>query len=337
MSVRGRRSRRDVRSACSSLHPVGLPRITAQSSRDSARQPRPAVGRRPTRDDPRELGRQTLLNQPRHHRPHHPGGRYGLGTRCPKRAAMRRRRPQLELPRVAGWGGKRRGAGRKLAAEWPSPPHRPRPRHAARWPVHVTLRARKAIPSFRSERVFPYLRDSLAASHKAAFRVVHFSVQSDHLHLVVEADDRTALVRGVQGLAVRCAKAVNRAAGRRGSVWTSRYHARALHNPTETRRGLVYALLNHRKHLRATPGIDPRSSGPWFLGWRAPAPPPSAASPVLEPRTWLASVGWLRAGGPIGINEHPSDARAPPSRRVTRPDRARRASGPRSRARRASA
>jgi putative transposase len=84
--------------------------------------------------------------------------------------------------------------------------------------VHVTLRARDAIPSLRSTRVFSSLRDSLAASHKSAFRVVHFSIQSDHIHLIVEGDAPVALVRGVQGLAGRCAKAVNRAAGRRGRV-----------------------------------------------------------------------------------------------------------------------
>jgi hypothetical protein len=85
--------------------------------------------------------------------------------------------------------------------------------------VHVTLRARDALPSFRSGRVFPAVQRSLAAAHKSAFRVVHFSVQIDHVHLVVEGDDQTSLVRGLQGLAVRCAKAINRAVRRRGRVW----------------------------------------------------------------------------------------------------------------------
>jgi REP-associated tyrosine transposase len=222
----------------------------------------------------------------------------------------------LDLEEAARWGGKRRGAGRKLVALRPSPPHRPRARHQGRWPVHVTLRAREVVPSLRSARVFPFLRRSLAASHKAAFRVVHFSVQSDHVHLVVEGDEMNALVRGLQGLAVRCAKAVNRAVRRRGSVWRSRYHSRALRTPTETRRGLIYVLLNFRKHLRATPGIDPRSSGPWFGGWRRSALvardgteaqlEPRGASPVAAPKTWLASIGWRRAGGTISFHEQPS-------------------------------
>jgi REP element-mobilizing transposase RayT len=172
--------------------------------------------------------------------------------------------------------------------------------------VHVTLRAREGLPSLRAERVFPTVSRSLSAAQKEAFRVIHFSVQSDHIHLVVEGDGRRALVRGVQGLAVRCAKAVNRAVGRRGKVWSSRYHARALRNPTEARHGLVYVLLNFRKHLRAAPGVDPRSSGPWFDGWRSATAIAPGPSPVVAPRTWLARGGWRRAGGAIAFHERPS-------------------------------
>jgi REP element-mobilizing transposase RayT len=227
----------------------------------------------------------------------------------------RRRQVQLTLPAPARWGGARAGAGRKLLAARPSPPHRPRAPHAARWPVHVTLRAVDAIPSLRSARVFPIVRRALSASHKSAFRVVHFSVQSDHVHLVVEGDAPMALVRGVQGLAGRCAKGVNRAVGRRGCVWSSRFHSHALRTPTETRRELVYVLLNFRKHLGAAAGVDPRSSGPWFGGWRTSVPAPRGTGPVAPPKTWLATVGWRRAGGAIGIDERPGAGRASPDRR----------------------
>src|SRR5450432_4502829 len=229
-----------------------------------------------------------------------------------------RRKVQLELGNIVRWGGKRAGAGRRRVATRPSPPHRPRAPHRARWPVHVTLRAREALPSLRARKVFASVRRSLAASHKAAFRVVHFSVQSDHVHLVVEGDHPVALVRGLQGLAARCAKAVNRAVGRRGSVWSSRYHAHALRTPTEARRGLVYVLLNFRKHLRAEPGVDPRSSGPWFGGWRRPPPPPPDASPVEPLHTWLAAVGWRRAGGGIAVDEGPARRATETGRRRSR-------------------
>jgi hypothetical protein len=170
--------------------------------------------------------------------------------------------------------------------------------------------------------VFPFIQRALAAAHKAAFRVVHFSVQTEHVHLVVEGDDHVALARGVQGLAVRCAKAVNRAVRRRGSVWASRYHAHALRTPTETRRGLVYVLLNFRKHLHASPGVDPRSSGPWFDGWRRPGPPavpiPTGTTPTLPGKTWLITIGWRRAGGAIALDDGPREG---PRRRAWGTDR----------------
>jgi hypothetical protein len=177
------------------------------------------------------------------------------------------------------------------------------------------MRARDGVPSLRAPRIFAFLRGAFAAAHKETFRIVHFSAQSDHVHLVAEGDGRGALIRGIHGLAVRCAKAINRAAGRRGSVWSHRYHARALRSPTETRHGLVYVLLNFRKHLRAAPGVDPRSSGSWFSGWRTPPPAPRDASPVVAPRTWLASIGWRLVGGALAFDECPGGGRAPPAAR----------------------
>ena len=219
---------------------------------------------------------------------------------------MGRRRPnQLDLPIPANWGGRRSGAGRTSLQVRPGPPHGVRLEHDPRHPVHVTLRARPGVPSLRSSKPFGEIRRALVASSRRSLRVTHFSVQQDHLHLIVEADQPLALVRGVQGLAIRCARAVNRASGRRGPVWSHRYHAHALTTPREVRRALAYVLLNFRKHLRAQPGVDPRSSGPWFGGWNVPPPRPATFCPVAFPRTWLGSVGWLRAGGPINFSEAP--------------------------------
>jgi hypothetical protein len=215
-------------------------------------------------------------------------------------SSMRRRvTEQLDLPSPPRWGGARAGAGRKREARRPSPPHHPRTPHEPRHPVHVTMRATAAIPSLRAARIFAALSRAISASMLLWFRVIHFSIQRDHVHLIVEADDAASLARGLRGLAARAAKAVNRAAVRTGRVWESRYHTHALRSPTETRRGIAYVLLNFQKHLHAEGFIDPRSSGPWFDGWCSP-PVTAGPRPVASPRTWLAATGWRRAGGPIG-------------------------------------
>ena len=182
--------------------------------------------------------------------------------------------------------------------------------------IHATLfmsRSAASLPSRPSARrnSFPHLQRALAASSDDSFRVLHFSVQSDHLHLIVEADSGPERARGIQRLAVRCARAVNRALGRCGTVWAQRYHCHPLRTPREVRVALVYVLLNFRKHLRAAPGIDPRSSGAWFDGWaREATPPATPPCPVGPPRTWLASIGWRRGGGLIDGRETPPAARS---------------------------
>ena len=214
---------------------------------------------------------------------------------------MPSRTAQLDLPRTAGWGGRRRGAGRKPAGDRAGVPHTARPPHQARLPVHATLRALPTLGSLRACPVFNHLEAAIGAASCAAFRIVHFSVQRDHVHLLVEAHDRTALLRGLRGFAIRAARAVNRALDRRGRVWADRYHARALRTPREVRHALCYVLHNWKKQVPGALRLDPCSSACWFDGWRGPRPrwslpPAGAPPPVRAPRTWLLARGWRRLG-----------------------------------------
>src|SRR5207249_8026770 len=143
-----------------------------------------------------------------------------------------------------------------------------------------------------------------AASSRAGFRILHYSVQDDHIHLIVEADDKRTLGRGIRGLAIRVALAVNRALCRRGCVWEGRYHARSLTSPRAMRLCLVYVLMNRRKHCAGERGLDPCSSAPWFTGWRDAVATLSGRPPVVAARTWLGAVGWRRHGL-IGVREAP--------------------------------
>ena len=151
------------------------------------------------------------------------------------------------------------------------------------------------------------LRRGLARASGRHFRVIHFSVQTDHVHVLVEATDTYALSRGLQGLAIRLARAVNRALGRNGKVWADRYHARGLATPREVRNALVYVLQNFREHHPGGTGLDPCSSAAWFDGFReAPAPVPLGRA-IVPARTWLAAVGWRRRGL-IDVDEVPASA-----------------------------
>jgi putative transposase len=189
-----------------------------------------------------------------------------------------------------------------------------RPEHKARHPLHITLRAKRDVPSLRSKGRFLRIRDALrAAADRFGMRVVHFAVLDDHVHLIVEAHDKRALSRGMQGLAIRLAKAANRGE-RHGKVFRDRYHSVVLESPRQVRNAIAYVLLNALRHLRragvvggrgAARWIDPCSSGLWFDGWRGDAEPlvreterrfgAAPEPPLAAPRTWLLGVGWRRA------------------------------------------
>lgn len=215
-----------------------------------------------------------------------------------------------------GWGGARRGAGRKRAQR-SNVPHRARPRHRATEPVHVTLRARLA--ALRSQHVFPTVRLALlraARRDPEAFRLLQFSVQQNHVHLLVEARDKRALSSGVRSVAILVARYVNDLLMRHGPFWADRWHGRALTTPREVRRVLVYVLANFRKHAhgRRAAGIDPYSSGAWFDGWlerdagwgRAPPDADDISPCIVSPaRSWLARIGWRRHGL-VGFDEAPA-------------------------------
>jgi REP element-mobilizing transposase RayT len=236
--------------------------------------------------------------------------------------AKRTRQLVLALPEQCGWGGRRAGAGRK-PADVRRDPHRKRPPLAARFPCLVTLKVRGDVPSLRRVRFVRELEQSLRAlCERAEFRVVHYSIQGNHVHAVVEATSTAGLSRGMKALGARIARAANRVFGRRGPVLSERFHLRILRTPREVRNAIAYVLLNARRHaaklrefLRRPARVDPASSGRWFQGWHEAVPRAADAACVASPGTWLLAVGWRRHGL-VRVDEVPGGAgdRAPARR-----------------------
>jgi len=164
------------------------------------------------------------------------------------------------------------------------------------------------------------LRRVLGAFHEVNgdVSVVEFAVLHDHLHLIVEAADSNALSRGLQGLLVRLARAINGVLERKGRVFADRYHAHVLRTPREVRHAVAYVLHNARKHVgqrarRPTGWLDPCSTAAWFVGFRdavATDPRSVALAVALGPpctrgaRTWLLREGWRRCGL-VSVDEVP--------------------------------
>jgi hypothetical protein len=162
------------------------------------------------------------------------------------------------------------------------------------------------VADLRLAFVVSRVKNAIALSTREGFRVVHYSVQHDHLHFILEANDASELSRGTRALAIRIAHAVNGVCGRKGKVFGDRYHARALRTPREVRLGILYVLMNHKKHIGSAIRtlVDRCSSGIWWSGFRE-TPPLRDDSPLSPPRTWLLREGWLRAGGKLSVKDVP--------------------------------
>jgi REP element-mobilizing transposase RayT len=167
-------------------------------------------------------------------------------------------------------------------------------------------------------------RATITAARRDRFRVVHLSLQRTHVHLIVEAEHKLALSRGMQGFAISAARHINAALGdranrRSGKVFADRYHATMIGSPTQARHALRYVLSNWRKHCEDREGdarrwlIDPFSSAISFRGWRELEgkpdgwPIPAGYEPLVvrTPATWLMREGWMRAGA-ISVRDVPS-------------------------------
>ena len=218
---------------------------------------------------------------------------------------MSRRRPQQQSFRWKSRGGARR---KPRPENVGLQPHVARPEFDHRLPVHVTMRAVRGVPSMRTQTVQKAVLTELSRASEKGFRLLHYSVQDDHLHSIAEADDAAALSRGMQRLASRIAMAVNALVGRRGRFWRERYHRRDLRKPRQYRNALVYVLFNIRKHTRGaerarwTRSFDALSSAIWLDEWSdddirekvraARAGPP----PIAAPKTWMAIKLWKKHG-----------------------------------------
>ena len=232
---------------------------------------------------------------------------YDMAKRKKKRG-RRERCAQQELPFPLGWGGRRKGAGRRKSKN-SGVSHLSRADFPGRHPVHVTMKLLAGLPSLRSKENFLAVLEMFEAAQKEDFRIVHFTVQGNHVHLLVEAEGKVALSRGVGGLAVRLSRNLNRRWGRKGTVFADRFHSRVLGSPTEVRNVLNYVFKNQEQHsgVGMVKKFDERSSAMLFDGWEEMEAMELVGDhhPVVPARTWVLRKGWKEASGKLSLYHRP--------------------------------
>lgn len=211
-------------------------------------------------------------------------------------------------------GSARKRAGRKPAPGRPNVRHRARPKHSKWNPLHITMRAVSGLPSFRTEVLYLAFERAIRLTRREDFRIVEYSVQSNHLHLVVEAESNDALSRGMKSFTNRTNRLFNRVLGRgRGKLWMGRYHREDLATPRQVRNALVYCLSNFRKHtphVRGARNIDWCSSARWFTGWNAARSSNDGPRPTSLARVPLLAYLWQSRHGLIDPREAPKSRAA---------------------------
>ncbi|HYS10436.1 MAG TPA: transposase [Myxococcales bacterium] len=196
---------------------------------------------------------------------------------------------QLSFP-PTGRGGARPGAGRPRGDRVT---HHGRAPVDVRHPLHLVLRIRDGIWNLRSKALFKEIRYALEkVCEREGFRIVHFNVQGNHIHAIVEADSTVHLSRAMQSMCTRIAKRINARMERRGPVFADRFYARSLRTPTQVANAIAYVLENTRRHEARKDFHPPRSMRPepFTSAELAGCDPPL----VSEPKTWLLRVGWMR-------------------------------------------
>ena len=208
-------------------------------------------------------------------------------------------------------GGRRAGAGRKRGTGRRKVGHCRRENVTRHKPVHVTLRVLDAVGRLRRMDAYRAIRQAMLVAHERTdFRIIHVSIQSNHVHLICEADSRKALSGGMSSLKISAARRLNRVLRRKGAIFADRYHSELITCPLQARNTISYVLNNWRKHHedRGTGCLDAFSSAVSFRGWMEgwfKCPPDHEPLPVKPPTSWLLRTGWKEKASPISYYEVP--------------------------------
>lgn len=212
---------------------------------------------------------------------------------------------QLVFEKVGGWGGKRRGAGRKNRSGLVS--HTKREKVLLKAPIHINLKVRAGTVSLRSHGVHKQFKLAIKLAQARGLHVIQYSIQDNHIHLICEARGNRELASGMKSFGSRFGKALLKSSRQRKPVFKGRFHMYVLKTPTEVKNALKYVLLNESKHIKTIAFVDEFSSGYAFENWhklmRVPDwmetqlhdARPRDFSHLAPARSWLLREGWMRA------------------------------------------
>jgi REP element-mobilizing transposase RayT len=152
-----------------------------------------------------------------------------------------------------------KGAGRPAIND-PGIRHRERPILTKPTSLHLTVKILRAKAKLKNKIILSILKRSIMNARKKGLRVIHYSLEYDHIHLLIEADDNFILGKGMQAFGVTFSKALNRMRKMRGAVYKHRYHFRKIIGARQLKNVLNYLFTNGLKHNTAKSILNPFNS-----------------------------------------------------------------------------
>lgn len=137
------------------------------------------------------------------------------------------------------WGGRRKNSGRtRIHSKGVA--HRPRETVNRHLPLHVNFKYRIFIKNKTGLKI---LKRAVLNARRKGLKILHYSMQANHLHFIVEAESNEILESGMRSLTVTFVRNF-----KRGKVQVGRYHLHVLRTLRETQNALRYVLQNDHKH-----------------------------------------------------------------------------------------
>lgn len=140
-------------------------------------------------------------------------------------------------------GGRRPGSGRKRIHS-KGVAHRSREKVLSRTPVHVNFKYNTYI---KKKFCLKLLKRAIVNGRKFGLKVTQFSLQHNHIHLIIEAESNEILTAGMRSITITFAKGLQK-----GKVQIERYHLHVLKTLREVRNAVKYVMFNSQKHEKGT-------------------------------------------------------------------------------------
>ena len=125
-------------------------------------------------------------------------------------------------------------------------------------PLHLTIKLIRA--DIQNKSILKGLRHAIMRARLQGLKIIHYSLERDHVHIYAESSDNKILAKAMKALGVSFVKRINRYFNAKGSCYKTRYHLRILRSATEVKNVINYILKNGIKHHRAKSIIDPYNS-----------------------------------------------------------------------------